>query len=161
MLDHTLYDSSRRKPSPTRLGFPLTIVLAVAIVAGLAFTARAQNGQTFRARLTPVPITASTMNRITGSGSATAILKGRQATITGSFEGLASAATSAQIFRGPKGIRGAAIFELTISKAASGTISGSLDLTPQQADDLVNGRWYVQIQSESAPDGNLWGWLLP
>jgi len=161
MLDHALNSAPPRRCNPTRPGFPLTIVVAVAIVAGLGFTARAQNGQTFHARLSPVPVTASTVSKITGSGSATAVLEGRQVTITGSFEGLASAATSAQIFRGPKGIRGTAIFELTISKAPSGTLSGSLDLTPQQADDLVKGRWYVQIQSESAPDGNLWGWLLP
>ena len=33
-------------------------------------------------------------------------------------------------------------------------------LTPDQIADLRAGRLYVQIQSERAPDGNLWGWLL-
>jgi hypothetical protein len=27
--------------------------------------------------------------------------------------------------------------------------------------DLDKGRLYVQLQSEKAPDGNLWGWLMP
>jgi len=27
--------------------------------------------------------------------------------------------------------------------------------------DLEKGRFYVQLHSEKAPDGNLWGWLLP
>jgi hypothetical protein len=26
---------------------------------------------------------------------------------------------------------------------------------------LRQGRMYLQLHSESAPDGNLWGWLLP
>jgi hypothetical protein len=26
--------------------------------------------------------------------------------------------------------------------------------------ELAAGRYYVQVQSEKAPEGNLWGWLL-
>jgi len=37
---------------------------------------------------------------------------------------------------------------------------GSLDLTREQVQSLQSGRLYVQISSEKAPDGNLWGWLL-
>jgi hypothetical protein len=127
--------------------------------------ASAQNmpaGETFKARLSPVPIDATMMSTITGSGSLTATLSGKQLTITGSFEGLRSPATTAQIHRGPKGIRGPAIpdLDLTISKAVKGTLSGAVELTPDQIVDLRNGRLYVQIQSERAPDGNLWGWLL-
>jgi hypothetical protein len=47
-----------------------------------------------------------------------------------------------------------------VSKAMSGTITGSIDLTPEQVQGLKNGRLYLQISSEKAPDGNLWGWLL-
>ena len=36
----------------------------------------------------------------------------------------------------------------------------TLELTPGQIEDLRNGRIYVQIHSERAPDGNLRGWLL-
>ena len=108
-----------------------------------------------------VEISASDMSRIAGSGSATATLKGRQLTISGTFEGMRSAATIARIHRGPKGIRGPAILDLTVSKSHSGTLSGSLELTPEHVTDLVNGRLYIQIHSERAPDGNLWGWLLP
>ena len=80
--------------------------------------------------------------------------------ISGTFQGLASPATIAQLHRGPKGIRGPAIFDLTVSKAASGNVSGTVELTPEQIEDLKNARLYVQIHSERAPDGNLWGWLL-
>jgi hypothetical protein len=122
----------------------------------------AQTAEMFKARLSPVPINISMMSTIAGSGSLTATLQGKQLTIQGSFEGLRSPATTAQIRRGPKGIRGPVIpnFELAVTKAEKGTVSGTLELTPDQIADLRNGRWYLQIQSERAPDGNLWGWLL-
>lgn len=122
----------------------------------------AQTAEMFKARLSPVPINISMMSTIAGSGSLTATLQGKQLTIQGSFEGLRSPATTAQIRRGPKGIRGPVIpnFELAVTKAEKGKVSGTLELTPDQIADLRNGRWYLQIQSERAPDGNLWGWLL-
>ena len=122
----------------------------------------AQTAEMFKARLSPVPINISMMSTVAGSGSLTATLQGKQLTIQGSFEGLRSPATTAQIRRGPKGIRGPVIpnFELAVTKAEKGTVSGTLELKPDQIADLRNGRLYVQIQSERAPDGNLWGWLL-
>jgi hypothetical protein len=42
----------------------------------------------------------------------------------------------------------------------AGTVSGSVDLTPPQADALRKGLLYVVVYSEGAPDGNLRGWLL-
>jgi hypothetical protein len=134
-----------------------------AALLSLVSASAAQNGQnaeTFKARLSPVPINISMMATIAGTGSLTATLTGKQLTIQGTFEGLRSPATTVQIRRGPKGIRGPAILNLTVTKAEKGTVSGSLELTPEQIADLRNGRLYVQIQSERAPDGNLWGWLL-
>jgi hypothetical protein len=132
---------------------------------GLGFVASAQNAQnpeTFRARLSPVPINISMMATIAGDGSLTAKLSGKQLTIEGTFQGLRSPATTAQIRRGPKGIPGTVVpnSDLTVTKASKGTVSGTLELTPDQIADLRNGKWYVQIQSEGAADGNLWGWLL-
>ncbi len=99
---------------------------------------------------------------ITNPGSLTATLAGKQLTIQGTFEGLRSPATTIQIHRAPKGIPGPIIpnLELTVTKTVKGAVSGTLELTPDQIADLRNGLWYVQIQSERAPDGNLWGWLL-
>jgi hypothetical protein len=55
------------------------------------------------------------------------------------------------------------VFDLTVTKteATSGTLSGNLELTSIQVADLERGRLYVQLHSEKAPDGNLWGWLAP
>ncbi len=91
-----------------------------------------------------------------------ATLTGSTLSITGSFEGLRTPATIAQIHQGPlTGVRGAAILDLTISKATSGSLTGSFNLTPVQIENLRKGKLYIQIHSEKAPDGNLWGWLLP
>jgi hypothetical protein len=139
-----------------------------AILAGVIFlwaglpvgSQNTPNGETFKARLSPVPINVSMLSTVAGSGSLTAVLAGKHLTITGTFEGLHSPATTAQIHRGPKGIRGPAILDITVSKTTKGTVSGSIELTPEQVADLRNSKLYVQIQSERAPDGNLWGWLL-
>jgi hypothetical protein len=57
-------------------------------------------------------------------------------------------------------MRGVPIGDLTVSGDMSGTISGSIELSKEQIDDLAAGRLYVQLHSQKAPDGNLWGWLL-
>jgi hypothetical protein len=143
---------------------PSSIFLAVALLCFVSASA-AQNGpggEAFKTRLSPVPISVSMMTTIAGQGSLTATLNGKELTIQGTFEGLRSPATTAQIRRGPKGIPGTVVpnLDLTVTKALKGTVSGKLELTPDQITDLREGRLYVQIQSEKAPDGNLWGWLL-
>jgi hypothetical protein len=117
-------------------------------------------GDTFKARLSRVPIESSALG-ITGSGSATATLSGARLSVRGNFEGLQSPATIAQIRLGPRGIRGPVMFDLTVTKATSGTIVGTFTLRPEQVEAVRLGRFYIQIHSEKAPDGNLWGWLLP
>jgi hypothetical protein len=141
-------------------GRGLTALWMGAAILWVAHSVAAQSGESFKARLSPVPIDLTMMSTIAGSGSVTAVLVGRKLSIAGTFVGLRSPATVARVHRGPKGIRGPAVFDLTVSQTTSGTISGSLDLTPTQVDDLRNNRLYVQIYSERAPDGNLWGWLL-
>jgi hypothetical protein len=148
----------RRRPAATAAF--LTVGLLSLVSAGAA--QNGQNAESFKARLSPVPINISMMATIAGTGSLTATLTGKQLAVQGTFEGLRSPATTVQIHRAPKGIPGPAILDLTltVTKAEKGTVSGTLELTPDQVADLRNGRLYVQIQSERAPDGNLWGWLL-
>ncbi len=110
--------------------------------------------------MSPVPIDASMLPIIAGSGSLTATLSGNILTVAGTFEGLKSPATTAHIHRGPRGIPGPAILDLTVTKTVKGAVNGSFELTPEQLADVKDGLWYVQIESEKAPEGNLWGWLL-
>jgi hypothetical protein len=124
--------------------------------------ARAQTPKAFKARLSPVPIDLTMQSTIAGKGSLTATLVGTKLFVTGTFEGLRSPATTAHVHKGPvAGVRGPSLFDLVVSKTTSGNITGTIDLTPAQVTDLEKGRLYVQLQSEKAPDGNLWGWLMP
>ena len=132
---------------------------ALAVVCVVPLTAQAP--ETYKARLSPVPVEATTRESIAGLGSATATLVGTRLSITGSFEGLRSPALDAKVHQGPvTGVRGPAIADLTVARATNGAVNASLDLTPQQIESLKKGKLYIQIDSEKAPDGNLWGWLL-
>ena len=136
-------------------------LLAVACLVSLSLPLSAQAPETYKGRLAPVPVDAQLARNTTGHGSASVALAGAKLTVSGTFEGLRAPATAAQLRRGlATGVPGAVLFDLTVTKAVSGTISGSFDLTPEQIDGLRKGRLYVQIDSEKAPDGNLWGWLL-
>ena len=143
---------------PKRRGY--LAVWACAAILLFWQVAASQSGETYRVRLTPVPMDATMMARIAGSGSATAVLNGTKLTINGTFDGLRSPATVAKIHRAVKGIRGPAILDLTVTKGTTGTISGTVELTSGQVEDLRSARLYIQIYSERAPEGNLWGWLL-
>jgi CHRD domain-containing protein len=126
-----------------------------------AWTALAQTPASYKARLSPVPIDVTMQATIAGTGAVTATLSGSRLAVTGTFDGLRSPATTAAVHRSPvRGVRGPDVGTLTVSHGTSGTVSGSLELTAQQTADLQAGRLYVQIASEKAPDGNLWGWLL-
>jgi len=139
----------------------LIATLSAALMLSHPLSLRAQTGKTFRARLSPVPIDQAMMATIAGLGSATAVLAGTKLTVTGTFDGLKSPATIVQIHKGQRGVRGPAVLDLQATKGTSGTISGTVDLNSQQLQDLQNARLYIQLHSEKAPDGNLWGWLLP
>jgi hypothetical protein len=133
----------------------LWIVIAAAIAAPLY----AQTS--YRARLSVVPIDVAMQATVAGSGSATATLKGTSLIVIGTFSGLKTPATVARVHRGPRtAMRGPAIGDLTATAATSGTISGTIELTKSQLDDLAAGRLYLHLHSEKAPEGNLWGWLL-
>jgi hypothetical protein len=134
-------------------------LFALAIACALPLAAQAP--ETFKVRLSPVPVEAKTRESIAGLGSATAVLAGAKLSITGSFDGLRSPALDAKLHQGPvTGVRGPAILDVTVAHDTSGMLSATFDLTPQQVDSLKKGRLYIQIDSEKAPDGNLWGWLL-
>ena len=135
--------------------------MLLVLTMACAWSLTAQAPETFKTRLSPVPVDAKTRGDITGVGSVTATLTGAKLSITGSFEGLRSQALDAKVHQGPAtGVRGPAILDVALPHATSGAVSATLDLTPQQIESLKKGRLYLQIDSEKAPDGNLWGWLL-
>jgi len=141
-----------------------TLTVAALIAVTAMFVAAPGAGQTperFRVRLTTVPMDGGMRATVAGSGSATATLAGATLSIAGTFDGLKSPATAATLHSGvAKGVRGATVAELVVTKATRGTLSGSISLTPEQVKALREGRVYVEVASEKAPDGNLWGWEL-
>jgi len=135
--------------------------LVAALLLVLALPAAGQNEERYKVRLSPVPMDIAMRSTVAGGGSATAVLKGTMLTVNGTFDGLRSPATTARVYQGAKmGLRGSPFADLTVAKATNGTISGSITLTPDQAQALRKGQFYLQLSSEKAPDGNLWGWFV-
>lgn len=144
--------------SSYRLRAMAPVVLAVA--AALSGAA-AQQARTFEVRLAAAPRDGAMREFVAGSGSAQVTLAGNELTVTGRFQGLKSDATRANIHLAPvTGVRGPAVYELEVSKAMAGTISGVFELRDDTLARLEAGHLYIQIDSDSAPEGNLWGWLL-
>jgi CHRD domain-containing protein len=135
--------------------------MVIALVCLWFVQPAAQNQERYKVRLSTIPMDGGMRETVAGGGSASAVLAGTKLTINGTFQGLRTPATAARLHNGlTKGVRGAPLADLTVSKAVTGTITGSIDLTPEQLQSLRKGQLYVQISSEKAPDGNLWGWLL-
>src|SRR5262249_24754557 len=97
-----------------------------------------------------------------GKGNASATLQGDTLTIDGVFGGLSSAATKGHLSLSKvAGMAGAPLVDLTGFNDVTGKVGGQVKLNPDQITALRGGKLYVQIDSEKAPRGNLWGWLLP
>ena len=135
------------------------VAIGAAVVLSAA-GASAQSSETFKGRLSALPVDPVTVRTTTGSGTVTAVLQGTKLTVSGKFEGMNSPATAAHVHLAARGLRGPNVFDLTVAKAASGSIEGTITLTPAQVDRLKSGYYYVQIHTEKNPEGQLRGWLL-
>ena len=144
-----------------RHGGACVATVALVCVARWGVEGAAQGPTRFVARLSTVPIMVANQDVVSGRGAAEATLAGSHLTVSGTFEGLRTPATVVRLHLAPRAMRGPAVGDLVVSKATTGTLSGTIDLTPQQLRALENGAIYVQLHSEKAPDGNLWGWLIP
>jgi hypothetical protein len=112
--------------------------------------------------LGPMPLDDATRVNIQGRGDASGVLDGRKLTIRGTFGKLPSPATAAHLnISDATGMPGTKIFDLTVTQANSGTVSGDVTLSAKQAAAFRTGKLYIQIDSQKAPDGTVWGWLLP
>jgi hypothetical protein len=127
----------------------------------LLLGAAAPNETIFHFRLSPGPRLVGTRADRSGSGSVTATLASSRLTLQGSFSGLLSLPTSAHLCMGSlPGVRGPVLGALNVSAATSGTLSGSAQLNPEQLSALRKGGLYVEIDSDKAPEGDLWGWIM-
>lgn len=139
----------------------LSMRYAAVAAIGTALVWAAAPQEKFHTRLAPVAMDATMRANVAGIGNATATLTGNKLTISGTFEGLRTPATTANLrLSRVAGVRGPAVLDLTVTPATAGNVSGTFDLSAEQVEALKKGRFYIQIQSEKAPDGNLWGWLM-
>jgi hypothetical protein len=134
------------------------------LTGGLAlmWAAPASSAEQFETRLATSPMTDGQHAGNPGEGRAKATLDGNKLTVTADFQGFSSNATTAQLYDGAGiAMPGPKAFDLTVTQATSGTVSGTVTLSAKQVSALRAGHFYVQVNSQKAPDGNLTGWLLP
>src|SRR5580765_683671 len=119
----------------------VAVLGVTAVLVSLALPGAAQTQEKYKVRLATVPMDGGMRNTVAGTGTATAVLAGAKLTVNGTFDGLLSPATTAAVHRGPAmGVRGSSFATLTVSKAPKGTLSGTIDLTPDQAQSLKKGQ---------------------
>ena len=140
-----------------RLGRKLPSIL---IVTFLLFVTNIQAQEVYRARLSPMPTTPQPVTTILGEGEVILTLNGNSLTVDGTFTGMSSAATGAHIHNGPPAQPGPVIHTLEVSQATNGSVNGTISLTEEQVEALINNEFYIQIHSESNPPGELRGWVF-
>ena len=134
--------------------------LVLAVLAALLSTPAL--AEDYAQRLTAAAYDGAMRANVQGDGHVTANLNGRKLTVHGDFSALPSAATGAKLYSGAGiGVPGPALLDLQLAGQNDGTFQGSFTLNAAQLAALKRGHIYVQINSQKAPDGNLWGWLLP
>lgn len=144
-----------------RLNLEAVVGLAALGLTALWSPPVTAQAKTYGGRLSPVPITVAMQDAVAGQGSVTAVLSDNRLTIEGTFEGLRSPATVARLHVAPRAVRGPAVADIMVPGATRGSFKAVVQLTDQQRQALEKNSLYIQIHSEKAPDGNLWGWLLP
>lgn len=132
------------------------------IVTSATLATQAFGADEYRTRLTPVAYDGAMRANVQGDGNVSAHLDGDVLTISGTFMALPSVATNSKLYSGVGiGVPGDPILDLKLTGDTGGSLSGTFTLNRKQLTALKNGHVYVQINSQKAPDGNLWGWLLP
>lgn len=116
------------------------------------------------ARLDSVAFTNETRNLVSGVGGVVATISdGGVVTLIGNYSGLASPATSIVVLKGPRtGVPGQerlAAFPIK-QPSTSGSFSEHIRMSNSNLAALVAGQIYLQVLTETAPDGAIWGWII-
>ena len=147
-------------------GLRLLVVIGAALLLS-AGAAWGQLGAPFSGTLEPV----DGSDGATGTGFLYSVLdyypEGPKLMVNGTFDGMRSPATVAHLHRATRGpdepdgpTPGPKVFDLDVSEATDGTLNGSFWITEEQAEELRQGWYYVQVHSVDNPAGALRGWLL-
>lgn len=129
------------------------------VVLAPLFPMAAMADTAFDFRLSPGPRLVGTRAESSGGGQVHAALAGNLLTLDGTYNGLLGKPTDVHLAMGSlPGVRGPVVAPLT---AADGKLSGHATLNARQLAAFRKGGLYVEIDSTEAPDGDLWGWILP
>jgi alcohol dehydrogenase (cytochrome c) len=118
-------------------------------------------GDSFRARLSPLAVDGQTFRTIKGVGEIQATLAGNRLTLRGTYGGMGSPATAAHLHVAAPGEQGPVAHPLQVSASREGDIEGTVELTDGQSAALRTQSLYIQIHSEENPAGELRGWIFP
>ena len=96
----------------------------------------------------------------TGTFSGTYNSSTRVMNYTSTWSGLTGAPTSGSLYYGASGVSGTAVgtpWTFTAPVGTSGTFTGSMTLTPEQASQLTAGNWYYSYGTAANTGGEIRG----
>lgn len=98
----------------------------------------------------------------TGTGTITGTYnpEDRSFTYTSNWSGLTGAPMSAGFYNGASGASGTAVgtaWTIPAEATATGSLNGTMTLTPEQANQLTSGNWYYSYGTTANPGGEVRG----
>jgi hypothetical protein len=81
-------------------------------------------------------------------------------TVSGSYTGMTSTATSAHIHNGAPGVAGGIILALSTTGGTVGNFSGSGTISPANITNMLNGNTYVNVHTTTNPLGEIRGQIV-
>lgn len=136
-------------------------LLAGLIVFGACTTAQTTAGNTasLTSRLSGASEVPPTQSNAKGNLQATLDKNTRMLTWTLSVSGLSGPPTAAH-FHGPAAAGENAGVAVPIAVSGQPTDNGAVTLTAAQMDDLLAGRWYVNVHTAANPNGEVRGQIM-
>jgi CHRD domain len=143
----------------TKAKLLLSTAAAASLAACLAVVTPAlAETVTFKANLKSSEEVPPNDSAATGAVTATYDSASKKLTWQGSYSGLTGPATAGH-FHGPADPGKNAGVVIPITDAKSSSFQGSADLTDAQANDLMSGKWYVNIHTDAHKGGEIRGQL--
>jgi hypothetical protein len=96
-------------------------------------------------------------SKASGSVEVTYDTASKKLSWNGTYENLSGPATAAHFHAGEKGKNGGVVVPIFMGADAKSPFSGSATLTDEQARDLMDGKWYVNIHTAAHKAGELRG----
>jgi hypothetical protein len=149
-----------------KMNFAVTrcALIVTACLAGFGWSGSAQaDPQSFKVPLSGAREVPPVETPATGAADITYDPATRVVSWVITYRGLSGPATAAHL-HGPAGQEGKAPLVVWMSKQGSpaeNPIEGQATLTPEQAQQLAAGQWYVNVHTQANPGGEIRGQVIP